>query len=563
MNLSLRDAAFLGTQSNWAQRVVNNGGAMPSLTTINAMETFRQELTTNGLMTKMHSVCVFVPDSLIAALTPIVVGIGADPWINTNFVTADLNSEGLKGNGSTKYLDTGVIGNSGNAYNSITGNCGMSVLITEQEGNPTGRFDVGHRDSGNRALILGASVTLNSTNGRTGFFCRTSGVVAEIAFTTDWNRCGFVSGNNVSGTSSIYVKSPLTPLSLLATAVVTPLPSTSAIQTIFAFAFNDNGVAVSHCAKRMSTIAIHDGLTSAESEKLGDLLMTLRTSLGGGTGDEVENWAMRVVSLGGVAPSTSTKSALRTFYSGLGSANILSKMVAVNALPPDNLTAASMPLIWRAGNELWTNNNFLAGDLTVDGLIGDGSSKYLNTGIITSAVTGQSPNVTGFSDTSAGISVLMFSNPGTITAGFFRVAGAVAFSQFGDQLSDTGNYSFFCWRASGASGSNFLSPLALPSSTWIGYLGSNRTASNAIAVYRASSTLAHATLGSGAVAQTGTAFGAQPIFAFAVNSNGPAILFANQRLSFLALHAGLSSAESALFYDLIAALRIALGGGNP
>jgi hypothetical protein len=103
-----------------------------------------------------------------------------------------------------------------------------------------------------------------------------------------------------------------------------------------------------------------------------------RISISGGViiDPVVANWALRVSINGGASPSTNTQIALTTFMQSLYNNNIYSKMISVNCLVPDNLIAASTPLIFIAGNSLWTNHNFVSGDLTVNGLLGNGSSKY-------------------------------------------------------------------------------------------------------------------------------------------------------------------------------------------
>ena len=133
-----------------------------------------------------------------------------------------------------------------------------------------------------------------------------------------------------------------------------------------------HGTIAQYNAKRISFLCVTKGLTSAADNLLWGLVKTCRDSLGGGAGSPVDNWARKVVVAGGAAPSSATKTALKTFYSALNLAGLLPKMVAVNPFVPDNLIASTVPLIWEAGNEQWTNHNFVAGDLTVNGLIGDG-----------------------------------------------------------------------------------------------------------------------------------------------------------------------------------------------
>ena len=96
------------TAANWLTRVVANGGALPSNTTLNATSDFCYSLDTAGLTSLIIAVNTFVPDNLIASITPLIKNAGNDPWTNNNFVAGDLNMDGLKGNGSNKYLATGL-----------------------------------------------------------------------------------------------------------------------------------------------------------------------------------------------------------------------------------------------------------------------------------------------------------------------------------------------------------------------------------------------------------------------------------------------------------------------
>src|SRR5688572_13026363 len=110
----LGGAAILAT--DWSQRVVANGGAVPSQQTIQCMETLRLTLIGMGLTNKLYTLCVFVPDSVIAASTPLFKHKGSDPWTNFFFAQTNLNIDGLKGDGIQKAFDTGVLPNEGGAF---------------------------------------------------------------------------------------------------------------------------------------------------------------------------------------------------------------------------------------------------------------------------------------------------------------------------------------------------------------------------------------------------------------------------------------------------------------
>ena len=76
----------------WAKRVVTNGGDTPSSNTVSALSTFMFGMDANGLTGKITLINAFVPDSLIATLTPLLKNVSSnDPWTNYNFVSGDLS----------------------------------------------------------------------------------------------------------------------------------------------------------------------------------------------------------------------------------------------------------------------------------------------------------------------------------------------------------------------------------------------------------------------------------------------------------------------------------------
>lgn len=254
-------------------------------------------------------------------------------------------------------------------------------------------------------------------------------------------------------------------------------------------------------------------------------------------------WMDRVVANGGAEPSESTRLAVCAFCDGLDDAGLTAKMIAVTCFVPDNLIAAITPVIRTAGNDPWTNNGpFLAADLTLDGLIGNGASKYLNTGVV--------PSVS-LSLTSAGLS--LYNTTASIVGSFeisARTAGATVLNFL---VSGFPNLAFFdCWDAVGGR-------LTAVNSLWTGFLSGNRIAANNSAIYRANSGVPFATLASNATA--GGTRPAIPLYCFARNDSGVANSFSPKRLSFAAIHQGLTAAECEDLFDLVQQLRVRLGGG--
>jgi hypothetical protein len=215
-------------------------------------------------------------------------------------------------------------------------------------------------------------------------------------------------------------------------------------------------------------------------------------------------------------------------------------MKAVCLLTPGGLTEALTPLVKVLGNDPWTNVNFVAGDLTVNGLIGNGSSKYLNTGVVPSAIGGANP---------FGLSYYTHTDP-----------GATGFDN-GSTDNGTGGYGLVYTSYSGV-GANMYCWLAIgpvAQATWTGYASGNRVGSNGT-LFQANSGTAHfAKLGP--VAPGGTAPSVQPIYVFCLNSTGAPVGYVAKRFSFVALHEGLNASESQSLYNAVQALRTALVGG--
>jgi len=274
----------------------------------------------------------------------------------------------------------------------------------------------------------------------------------------------------------------------------------------------------------------------------------------------VDNWSARVISNGGAALSGATVTAVRAFLSGLETDSLLSKMVAVNCLVPDNLTAASMPVISNYGLEQWVNHNFVGGDLTTTGLKG-AATKYFETGMIPSMIP---TTVPAYSSTSAGITTVVSDVTGATAGGYiFGTVSGVSASHYAliPIAAPTSSVQCYQWGYGNAN-DQILAAKPSPGATWLGYLGLNRTGASAMSLYAASTVDAHASIGSVSGAQSGSAL-ATSMYFMALNNFGTANGFVGHSISFAAVHAGLTSGESLNFYNRIATLRTALGGGNP
>ena len=258
----------------------------------------------------------------------------------------------------------------------------------------------------------------------------------------------------------------------------------------------------------------------------------------------VVNWIKTIQASGGSAPSFQTISAVNTFHRQLRNTSFYSKMKSVNCFVPDNLTACLVPLISTLGNSAWTNFNFVSGDLTTGGLLGNGSSKYLNTGVVP------------WSETSFGLSMCV---PSAINESKYT-AGA------GETVMDYNKLVSWYWSFGGTTYFDCYSQtggrISAANSAFNGYMSANRIANNDQKVYKANSGTSHTQIASG----TNTSYGTRPTGPVLVYAQGAGTavynnLYSGQKISFMALHDGLTAAESSIFFNLIQILRKQINGG--
>lgn len=253
----------------------------------------------------------------------------------------------------------------------------------------------------------------------------------------------------------------------------------------------------------------------------------------------VIDWLNRVAINGGSTNLTtafpSKISALNTFCQSLRSFGLLSKIKSLNTFFPEcdgannppNLVGMLTPLIKTVGNDPWTNNNFVVGDATVNGLLGNGSTKYLETNIDPSAV---------YTSSNSGYTCYVYF-PGSV----LRFIGLDA-SEYYFRIGGT------TWRNS------HWTVLQQGSVAYGGYVSSNHVGGN-LSSYIANSSNPHASLASQSVTDTAPPAGTLRLLGN-INAN-----YFSEKMSFAAIHNGLTTQESSDFYNIIQTLRTGFGGG--
>lgn len=269
---------------------------------------------------------------------------------------------------------------------------------------------------------------------------------------------------------------------------------------------------------------------------------------------KASQWAARVVVNGGADPTGSETVALATFWDGLVTDGISTKMIQINHISPASKIAFTTPFLVGGGNDPWTaqcgNNNGSTLSLGVNGATQNGSGIANDTGIVDSTAFA--------SDNDGGVTVYIYTTASEASRdfGYDNDALTTSFSFVGNAGGTViGNCRS---QVTGAIG-------VTPAGTLQGYWSMNRIGNTTFNIYFASSASAHASVGSSATGESG-ARQAKSIYAFGTHAidHGTACTgfsTPTKTYSFFAIHNGLSSAESALFYARIQTLRTSLGGG--
>jgi len=258
---------------------------------------------------------------------------------------------------------------------------------------------------------------------------------------------------------------------------------------------------------------------------------------------EAADWAGRVRANSG-SVSGSTLMAVSRLCRAIDAAGIRDRFFRMGIFAGDNLPAALVPLYrgpsrtgTQFGNATDANQNFVAGDYTLaTGLTGNGSTKYLQTGVSSSAwITGGNvqSHLAVYKRTSVNSGVLL-------SARSTALGNTWEFGAGGNILGGTGG--------------SFPVPGSHDS-----FIGATRLTSTSSVAFRRTVLSAEVTA-SGSV--TGTSI---PFAVFARNDQATDItaytanLFSNQTLAAYSIGSGLSAAQVALYDAAMQAFQTALG----
>jgi hypothetical protein len=259
----------------------------------------------------------------------------------------------------------------------------------------------------------------------------------------------------------------------------------------------------------------------------------------------VSDWSTRVVTNGGLTPSTNSINALSAFVSGCKADGLWSKMVLVNCFAPDSNIAAFTPLLRGPGPDPWVVTGGTPG-LSANGVRTTGFTIAM--GFVPSAV---------FAAGSAGVSVLLNNDGGNVagiiggtvigTVGGATVFYLIPYGEGGGNGPQFGCWQYGAWSMPGA-GIN----------SGYGFTSANRVSTSDSRVFFRSEANAMSQLGSYLVLDN-NAVAAGNAWVWRDDFRGDQLNNACQ--AFHALHLGLAQSDSNNLASRVRTMRQTLGGG--
>lgn len=380
---------------DWLNRVYAAGGSV-STTTATAVNIFCNEISNAGIRDRFYRLNLFCGDNLTACLVPLYRGqslggtqFGSATDGNNNFVSGDYAetgaSGGLLGNGTNKFLTTGVAGNQ-----VPFGNLHLSAYVCAPSISGVLRTAVSSRAAAADALPnASATLTHNGNPATTGGRFIEDATTGAAQATTS-NAAGLILGTSVSTTDRRYfVNGRQDGVTETSALTQTTYPA------VRQFCVYTSLVDTNYSDARLGAYSIGVGMTSTQVAAYYRVITAFQTALArrpAVPNADAQDWVNRVYAAGGTV-SQSTADAVNTFCNTINSTGLRDRFYRLNLFCGNDLTACLVPLYrgqslsgTQFGNTTDTNNNFTASDYnergSPGGLRGNASNKYLNTGVI-------------------------------------------------------------------------------------------------------------------------------------------------------------------------------------
>jgi len=264
------------TATDWKNRVVQAGGLV-SDSVFAAHDAFSRSLSSAGLLPKIYRLNTFSGNGLTSALVPFINTLGAATDQNNGFVPGDWSQAGgLKGDGASKELRTGVLDN----QVSIS-NLSLVFFGDEFEQTNTNHYAIGVLTAGNSASIF-LSVRRTFTPAAPSYSCSQSNdapLVRELPFSVGQSG-GFISGSAIGlGPTVGYFNGEFDSQQPPGTTRIAPVSSVARDFYVFSRNFGAGVPFDGATSARGFGYGIFSGLTGDETRKLFQAMSVLFSSL--------------------------------------------------------------------------------------------------------------------------------------------------------------------------------------------------------------------------------------------------------------------------------------------
>ncbi len=372
---------------DWLTRVYKNGGTV-SVATATAVQNFCNSIDSAGIRDRFYRLNLFCGDNLEASTVPLYRGDSrTGPQrgflydVANNIISSDYNESGIlsgiKGNGSNKYLETGLgtdfTNNSSLSFGAFITSpteTAFSTYLGVAQNNNADNTILYYRDGFTRGLDGTTSYPNAPTN---------SILTGHHIYSRTASNSYFHSWNGTSGATSSAAS------------------SARGRDGFIIHALNNDGTIANYGNGRISMYHIGLGLSTQQAASFSSIVEAFNTEMGRSrpssqfasvTNEDAKIWIDNVYSNGGTV-STATASAVNALCNSIDSNNLRSKFYRMNLFCGDDLASCLVPLYRGTdrtlvyGNPLKdTNNSFLSSDFNESsGLIGNGSTKWLDTGL--------------------------------------------------------------------------------------------------------------------------------------------------------------------------------------
>ena len=258
---------------DWIDRVYSNGGTV-STSTAAAVNTFCNDIDAAGIRDRFYRLNLFAGTGLNACLVPLYRGqslggtqFGGTTDTNNNFVSGDYvetgASGGLVGNGTTKYLNTGLATDVMPAISSFH----LSQSVRDREAAGAGRSFIGMNDT-----LAGQIVALRQ-EGTTG---NIGGLIARTTPTT--------MAYAAADSHAMVTRTSLSLLTMYRSGVsqatdVNTITVASSSRPLFVFCRNSTGVPTDYTGLRARMYSIGIGMDGTQAANFAAAVAAFNTAL--------------------------------------------------------------------------------------------------------------------------------------------------------------------------------------------------------------------------------------------------------------------------------------------